>query len=405
MGMNKVRVLVLCGGRSAEHSVSVVSAGAILRHLDRRRYNVSVVWIDQKGKWHTVSDLQPLLNTSLRELPRLTLGSQVVPVGKLPGLALIPLNGRRAPLGLPSSLSTAKGRRAPLGLPSSLSTAKGRCEIANSPTVDVVFPALHGPMGEDGTVQGLLELAGVPYVGCGVLASAAAMDKDVALRLARQARVPTLPYLAFYVWEWKKDPAGWKRRIRNSFGYPVFVKPSRLGSSVGISKVRSPLQLGQAIQEAFRYDDKLIVEKALNGAREIEVSVLGEERPLVSVPGEVVPRHEFYTYEAKYLDPEGAELLVPAKLTAAQTWNVQELARRIFVALDGSGMARVDFLMNPRSGALYFGEINTIPGFTSISMYPRLWEASGISYSDLLDRLIRIALNRHRRRKGLRIVP
>jgi D-alanine-D-alanine ligase len=266
--------------------------------------------------------------------------------------------------------------------------------------VDVVFPVLHGTFGEDGTVQGLLELAGIPYVGAGVLGSAAGMDKDVMKRLFRDAGLPVVPWVLVLRGEWEQEPARVRRRIEKEIGYPLFVKPANLGSSVGISKVTRRRGLAAALSLGAEYDRKVLVEKAVE-AREIECSVLGNDRPQASVPGEVVPVNEFYDYEAKYLK-EGSELIIPAKLTPRQTKQVQELALGAFQAIDCAGMARVDFLLDRKTGKVFVNEINTIPGFTPISMYPKMWAASGIPYPQLLDRLLALALERQREKNRTR---
>ena len=259
--------------------------------------------------------------------------------------------------------------------------------------VDVFFPVLHGTFGEDGTVQGLLELAGIPYVGAGVLGSAAGMDKDVMKRLFRDAGLPVVPWILVLHSEWEQDHARVTRRNRKEIGFPLFIKPANLGSSVGISKVRTVKELEAAMNLAASFDRKVIVEEAVD-AREIECAVLGNEKPEASVAGEVVPVNEFYDYEAKYIK-EGSELIIPAKLTSRQEKQVREYAVRAFQAVDCAGMGRVDLLLDRRTGKLWVNEINTIPGFTPISMYPKLWEASGVSYSTLVDRLVQLALERH----------
>ena len=266
--------------------------------------------------------------------------------------------------------------------------------------IDVVFPVLHGTFGEDGTVQGLLELADIPYVGAGVLASAAGMDKDVMKRLFRDAGLPVVPWELILRSDWESDPGAVRKRIEKELRYPLFVKPVNLGSSVGISKVHDRRELAAALNLAAQYDRKILVEKGID-AREIECSVLGNDHPQASVPGEVVPVNEFYDYEAKYIK-EGSELVIPARLTARQTKQVREVAIRAFQAVDGAGMGRVDFLLDRKTGKVYLNEINTIPGFTSISMYPKLWEASGIPYPQLLDRLIELALERHQEKSRTR---
>jgi D-alanine-D-alanine ligase len=270
--------------------------------------------------------------------------------------------------------------------------------------IDVVFPVMHGPLCENGTIQGLLELADLPYVGCGVLASAVAMDKEMAKRLARDKGVSIVPHVPLKHEVWEKEKEQSARRIEKELGYPVFVKPANLGSSVGVEKVKEPSELDAALEDAFRYDRKVLVEAAIN-AREIEVSVLENLEtgadPLVSVPGEIAPAHEFYTYEAKYLDEKGAALIIPAKLDSEGTKLAQTMARNVFTALECEGMARVDLFLDRTSGEFLFNELNTIPGFTSISMYPRLWEASGINYQELLTKLVDLAVSRHERKRAL----
>ena len=367
--MKKLRVAVLYGGRSGEHEVSLQSAAAVINNLDRDRFEIVPVAIDKQGRWR-LNDL------SLIE------GKKSLPVFKDAPNVILPPNVADAETG--SALMPWSGGEAK--------------------AIDVVFPVVHGPLCEDGTIQGLLELADVPYVGCGVLASAVAMDKEMAKRVARDAGVPIVPYVSLKRDQWNKESERSAENIRRELGYPVFVKPANLGSSVGVHKVMEPAGLKAALDDAFRYDVKTLIETAID-AREIELAVLenpdaGEE-PLVSVPGEIDPTHEFYSYEAKYLDENGAELIIPAKLEAGQVKEVQEIARRAFSAIGCEGMARVDLLMDRSSGQFYFNELNTIPGFTSISMYPKLWEASGISYRELLSRLVDLAVARHERKRAL----
>ena len=367
--MRKLRVAVLYGGRSGEHEVSLQSAASVINNLDRERFEIVPVAIDKQGRWR-LNDL------SLLE------GKKSLPVFKdAPGVILPP--------------NPADAKTGSALMPWSGGEAKA---------IDVVFPVIHGPLCEDGTIQGLLELADVPYVGCGVLASAIAMDKEMAKRVVRDAGLPIVPYVALKQGRWKNDREHAAEMIRRQLGYPVFVKPANLGSSVGVHKVTNGAGLNVALEDAFRYDIKALVETAID-AREIELAVLenpdsGAE-PRVSVPGEINPTHEFYSYEAKYLDENGAELIIPAKLDAEQTKRVQEIARRAFSAVEGEGMARVDLLMDRSSGDFYFNELNTIPGFTSISMYPKMWEASGINYQELLSRLVDLAIARHERKKIL----
>jgi D-alanine-D-alanine ligase len=368
--MRKLRIAVLYGGRSGEHEVSLQSAASVINHLDRDRFEIVPVAIDKQGRW--------LLNDiSLLE------GKKSLPVFKEAPNVVLP----------PNVAETSSG--------SALIQLR---EGGQTKAIDVVFPVVHGPLCEDGTIQGLLELADVPYVGCGVLASAIAMDKEMAKRVARDAGIPIVPYIALKRERWKREKKVSADKIRQELGYPVFVKPANLGSSVGVHKVPDASGLNDAIEDAFSYDTKVLVEVAID-AREIELSVLENpeagDDPLVSVPGEINPTHEFYSYEAKYLDEKGAELIIPAKLDLEQAKVAQEIAKKIFSAIEGEGMARVDLLLDRTSGKLFFNELNTIPGFTSISMYPKMWEASGIPYQELLSRLVDLALSRHQRKKTL----
>jgi D-alanine-D-alanine ligase len=368
--MKKLRVAVLYGGRSGEHEVSLQSAASVINHLDRDRFEIVPVAIDKQGRWH-------LNDISLLE------GQKSLPVFKDAPAVVLPPN-----------VGDTEGSNA------LITWGEG----GEAKAIDVIFPVVHGPLCEDGTIQGLFELAAVPYVGCGVLASAIAMDKEMAKRVARDAGIPIVPYLTFKQTEWQKDKTEAAERIERELGYPVFVKPANLGSSVGVHKVKDATELNSALADAFRYDVKLLVETAID-AREIELAVLEDldpgAQPLVSVPGEINPTHEFYSYEAKYLDEKGAELIIPARLDEEQTKQVQEIGRRIFSAIECEGMARVDLLLDRKTGKFYFNELNTIPGFTSISMYPKMWEASGISYQELLSRLVDLAVARHGRRSAL----
>jgi D-alanine-D-alanine ligase len=371
--MKKIRVAVLYGGRSGEHEISLQSAASVIRNLDRERYEVVPIAINKQGRWlhNDVSLIQNLKS---------------LPVFKdAPGVVLMP---NPAPAG-----STAL-------LPAGPPAGKPALPIP----IDVVFPVMHGPLCEDGSVQGLLELADVPYVGCGVLASAVAMDKDVGKRLARDAGIPVVPFVAIKREQWIANRVQLESRIATELGYPVFVKPANLGSSVGVHKVKEPKGLASALEDAFRYDFKVLVEKSV-AAREIEVSVLENPAPggppLVSVPGEISPTHEFYSYEAKYLDENGATLVIPAKLAPEQVAMVQKIAAQAFLAFECEGMSRVDLFLDKQDGTFYFNEINTIPGFTSISMYPKMWEASGIPYAELLTRLIDLAIARQERKRRL----
>jgi D-alanine-D-alanine ligase len=358
----KLRVAILFGGKSAEHEISLISARNIVEAMDKKKYEIVSIGIDKQGRWF------------FDEGARLLRG---------PSPTRVRFHGR--------TNSTAV-------LPGATQSPMIRLVPRRALTeVDVVFPVLHGPFGEDGTVQGLLKLANVPFVGAGVLGSAVGMDKDVMKRLLRDAGIPIARFLVFERSSASKIDLSDVRRV---LGFPFFVKPANLGSSVGISKVNSQTQFRAAIREAFRYDNKIVIEENIRG-REIECSVLGNERPIASLPGEIVTRHDFYSYNAKYLDEKGAQLLIPANLSRRLVKEVQEIAVRSFKALCCEGMARVDFfLRNDRE--VFVNEINTIPGFTKISMYPKLWEASGLPYAELIDRLIRLALDRFRKEKKLR---
>jgi D-alanine-D-alanine ligase len=372
-GMNrkKLRVAVVYGGRSGEHEVSLRSAASVIRHLDASKYEIIPIGIDKQGRW-LLNDVSLIEKNS----------------------SSIPVHQRAAePVLLPPNPDASTSGLIRLGAP----TSGGR-------TIDVVFPVMHGTFCEDGTIQGLFELADLPYVGCGVLASAVGMDKEMAKRLARDAGIPIVPYFALKSDRWERDRASVGVRVERELGYPCFVKPSNAGSSVGVHKVKRAADLHAAIEDAFRFDTKILIEKGIN-AREIEVSVLENDilgsDPLVSTPGEINPTHEFYSYEAKYLDENGAELVIPARLDAAQTREVQRIGREAFEALECEGMARVDMFLDRVDGKLYFNEVNTLPGFTSISMYPKMWEASGMPYGELLDRLIALAMRRHDRKAKL----
>jgi D-alanine-D-alanine ligase len=353
----KIRLLLVFGGRSAEHEVSVVSAASVARALDPQRYDVIPVGIDKEGRWHLLPGPPALPARSSEELPSV---------------------GPEAGSGI--ALSREPGAR-------ELVTDAGEREA-----IDVALPMLHGPFGEDGTIQGLFELAGIPYVGAGVLASAVGMDKAVQKVLFRAAGLPVVRHEVVTEHEWREDPDAVAARAE-ALGTPLFVKPSNLGSSVGITKVKSLADLDQALEEAFRHGRKAVVEESAEGAREIEVAVLGNDDPVASLPAEIIPKAEFYDYRAKYLD-DSTELEVPARVPPEVVEELQRMAVTAFRAIDCAGMARVDFFYREPS-ELIVNEINTIPGFTEVSMYPRMWEVSGVVYADLLDRLIALALERH----------
>ena len=379
--MKKLRVGVIYGGRSSEHEVSIASAAAVFKHLDRKRYEPIAMRIEKDGRW-TLPDRPPtaLAAAEVIDQARLASAHSVRP-GREAHLVSYPTDDTVLTIDRVAG-SDENARVRGLGL-------------------DVVFPVLHGPYGEDGTVQGLLELANVPYVGAGVLASAVGMDKAF-MKVAFAARgLPLAPYRVLLSHEWRDRQQFHAQDIAEALGFPMFVKPANLGSSVGISKAKAATDLVSAIDLAFQFDRKVVVEAAVPAAREIEVGVLGNDAPEASVAGEIIPSREFYDYEAKYLD-EGSVPIIPAALDEKTNALVRRLAVEAFQAVDCSGLARVDFLLARESGALYVNEVNTLPGFTTISMYSKLWAASGLDYAALLDRLIALALERHAAKQGLR---
>ncbi len=358
-GSGKVRVAVLFGGQSEEHDVSLRSAQAVIDALDSDKYEVARIGVTRTGRWLSAGDpLAQLASAS--------------PLFALPDGAEPENQSREAPTG-ESVPAVFTG------------------------DVDVVFPVLHGPMGEDGTVQGMLELAGLPYVGSGVLGSAVAMDKAIAKTILDQAGLPQIPWQVVLRREWESEPTRIADWIDYKIGYPCFVKPANMGSSVGITKVHDRSELAGGMAEAGKHDRKIIVEQGVD-ARELEVSVLGNDEPIASVVGEIIPSNEFYDYNAKYVE-EGSQLLVPAQLEGKTLVQIQELAIDAFKALDLCGMARVDFFLDRQTDHIYINELNTIPGFTAISMYPMLWEATGIQLPELVDRLIALAVERHAERR------
>ncbi|TEU09879.1 MAG: D-alanine--D-alanine ligase [Anaerolineales bacterium] len=356
----KLRVAVIFGGQSGEHEVSVGSAQGIMKAMDKERDEIVPIGITKAGRWLTSGEPMKLLQSGGPGV------SAQVAEAEPETRELVPRSRRAL---VPGTRETGV------------------------PQVDVIFPVLHGPYGEDGTVQGLLELADIPYVGAGVLGSALGMDKIAMKAVFRSHGLPVVEHVAFKRKDWEQDPEAVMELIEKELGYPCFVKPANLGSSVGISKVHQRGELAPALALAARYDRRMLAERAVN-AREIEVSVLGNDEPIASLPGEIIPCREFYDYIAKYVD-DRSELIIPADLPPELTRRIQELAVAAFLAVDCAGMARVDFFLDKDTGELYVGELNTIPGFTPISMYPKLWEASGISYSELIDRLIELALERH----------
>jgi D-alanine-D-alanine ligase len=391
----KLRVGILFGGRSGEHEVSLLSAASVLKAIDKEKYEVVPIGITKEGRWLTPShaerllrgESQPQVQAVGRHLragdPETTPGAAVLAKGE--GVIVPPVPQSHGLVPFESASVSAAG---PAG--------------DHSIAVDVIFPVLHGTFGEDGTIQGLLELADIPYVGAGVLGSAAGMDKDVMKKLFAAAALPIVKHATILRAQWEERRKEVDREIERKVKYPVFVKPANLGSSVGISKARNRKELDTAIETAAGYDRKIVIEQGVGGARhkarELEVSVLGNDAPQASIAGEIVPSAEFYDYNAKYLD-EGSQLLIPAKINKKQMKDVQQMAVRAFQAVDCSGLARVDFLMDPKSEKIYLNEINTMPGFTSISMYPKLWAATGLGYQELIDRLIQLALERHEDKK------
>lgn len=358
----KIRVAILFGGKSAEHEVSLRSAKNIIASLDKNKYKPVLIGIDKKGGWHLNEASKKVLNANNPKLLKLNISEKSV--------ALVPERETGALIHLSNRQAAGK--------------------------VDVAFPILHGPYGEDGTIQGLLKLANIPFVGAGVLGSAVGMDKDVMKRLLREAGIPTAKFVVV-----KRGDKISFAKVVSQIGLPLFIKPANLGSSVGVSKVKNKDQLKKALAEAFRFDGKVLIESFVPG-REIECAILGNENPIASVAGEIIPQHghEFYSYDAKYIDPDGALLKIAVKLPNHILKKVQQMAIAAFKALCLDGMARVDFFLKP-NGEVIVNEINTIPGFTNISMYPKLWEASGISQTELIDRLIQLALERHNKENRL----
>ena len=358
----KIRVGILFGGKSAEHEVSLQSAKNVIEAIDRNKYDVQLLGIDRQGQWHGGDMSEFLLHKDNPHLIALNKSHD--------RLALIP--------GQSDENLIALANRQPIG------------------RLDVIFPVLHGPFGEDGTVQGLLKLAGIPFVGAGVLGSAIAMDKDVMKRLLRDAGIAIADFIVAHVHERAMVHF---EAIQERFGTPFFVKPANLGSSVGVHKVKDSNEFNDALDDAFRFDAKVIIEEFIDG-REIECAVLGKDNPIASVPGEILPFHDFYSYEAKYIDEHGAALEIPAKLPEDLVRKIKDLSIHAFKVLCCEGMARVDCFLK-EDGTVVMNEINTIPGFTTISMYPKLWEAGGISYGELIDRLIQLALERYKREQHL----
>jgi D-alanine-D-alanine ligase len=391
--MKKIRVGILFGGRSGEHEISLLSAASVFSAIDKNKYEVVPIGITKEGRWVTAADAERLLQGKVEDRKHLRAGDPEA----TPGAAVL---AKGEAVVVPPE-PQKHGSLTPFETDAS-SHALTRRATDRAIDVDVIFPVLHGTFGEDGTIQGLLELADLPYVGAGVLGSAAGMDKDIMKALFRAAGLPIVKHVTLLRGEWETQSKKVGKFVDSKLKYPVFVKPANLGSSVGISKAHDRKELGPAIEEAAKFDRKIVIEQGVGGrkqkAREIECSVLGNDNPEASLPGEIVPGTEFYDYNAKYLD-EGSQLIIPAKLSKGETKQVQRLAIAAFKAVDCSGLARVDFLMEPKSRKIYLNEINTMPGFTAISMYPKLWAASGVSYPDLIGRLIQLGLDRHEEKK------
>jgi D-alanine-D-alanine ligase len=362
--MAKIRVGVIFGGRSGEHEVSLASARSVMNAIDKQKYEVVPIGITKEGRWIASGDPMRALTAGDTSASR------------------------------PAALLGDPSRRGLM----QLADTERSIEATRLAELDVVFPVLHGTYGEDGTVQGLLELAGIPYVGAGVGGSVLGLDKAVFKDVMRAHGLPIVDSIILKRKDWDADPEATMDQIEGELDYPVFTKPANLGSSVGISKCHNRPELALGLADAARYDRKLIVEAAVPAAREIEVSVLGNDDPIASVPGEIIPSREFYSYEAKYIDDgdQASTLLIPAPLPQEMAKEVSDLAVRVYKAIDCAGMARVDFLLSGTTQELYVNEVNTIPGFTAISMYPKLWKASGISYPELIERLIDLAFERHR---------
>src|SRR6202041_994283 len=402
--MAKLRVGILFGGRSGEHEVSLLSAASVVKAIDKTKYEVVPIGITKDGRWLTAEHAERLLKGEAQKAagegarstqaamlragdPEATPGAAVLAAGES---VVVPPEPARRDAGLAPFQTDLK------------TDANLRRASDRAINVDVIFPVLHGTFGEDGTIQGLLELADIAYVGAGVRGSAAGMDKDIMKSLFRAAGLPIVKHVTVLRGEFEREPKKVQKLVASKLKYPVFVKPANLGSSVGISKAHDRKELGPAIAEAAKFDRKIVIEQGVGGkknkAREIECAVLGNDEPKASIAGEIIPCKEFYDYDAKYLS-EGSEAVIPAKITKAEMKTVQRLAIAAFKAVDCTGLARVDFLMDSKSRKIFVNEINTMPGFTAISMYPKMWVASGVSYPALIDRLIQLGIERHEDKK------
>jgi D-alanine-D-alanine ligase len=361
---SKIRIGVLYGGRSGEHDVSLCSAASVVSALDRNKYEVTAIGIDRDGRWYVQDKPEIIPDKDFGRILSL----------KKKGMWLVNHFEQKNKLHLYDLKNKNK-------------------EVI----VDVVIPVLHGTFGEDGTLQGLLELAMVPYVGADVTGSAVGMDKDIAKRLLKEAGIPVVPSLTINKQQWKDNAKIISKSALEKLGLPIFVKPVCTGSSVGVKKVKKKEMLAKAMNFAFQFDTRVMIEKTVD-CREIECAVLGNDNPAASVLGEIIPQHEFYSYEAKYIDPEGAKMKIPAQIKSSLAAKIRKAAVEGYMVLGCSSMARVDFFLDKKTNKFYLNEINTLPGFTSISMYPKLWEATGLKYSDLLDKLIALAFDRHKKK-------
>ena len=395
MAIKKIRVGILFGGRSGEHEVSLLSAASVLNAIDKNKYEVVPIGITKDGRWLTAEHAERLLKGDAGEGARTTQSNlRAGDPDATPGAAVLATGE--------SVVVPPEPARRGAGLTPFQSDANLRRASDRAINVEVIFPVLHGTFGEDGTIQGLLELADIAYVGAGVLGSSAGMDKDIMKSLFRAAGLPIVKHVTVLRSQFEGEPKKVQKQVETKLKYPVFVKPANLGSSVGISKAHDRKELGPAIAEAAKFDRKIVIEEGVGGknnkAREIECAVLGNDDPKASIAGEIIPCKEFYDYDAKYL-VQGSEPVIPAKLSKAEMKTVQKLAIAAFQAVDCTGLARVDFLMDPKSRKMFVNEINTMPGFTSISMYPKLWAATGVSYPELIDRLIQLGIERHEDKK------
>ena len=383
---NKINLGILFGGRSCEHEVSVTSATSILNAIDREKYNVHLIGIDKSGRWQLGKDIESITRDgAVAEL------GQKQPE-RLPGITTAP-DSTPVSMGLHNNgnltVSPADPMDSESGSPPSL------------PSLDVIFPVLHGTFGEDGTLQGVLEMAGIPYVGCGVAASALAMDKALAKMVFESAGLPQAPYLVATAFHWNQSNNQVLDDVEQNLGYAVFVKPANLGSSVGVGKAKNRQELLDAINHALEFDNKIVIEQSMENCYEIECAVLGNQHPEPSVLGEIIPGDEFYSYETKYIDDK-SQLVIPAPIDEKTTAQVRKMAVEAFRAIDGAGLSRVDFFVHRQTMEITLNEVNTLPGFTPISMYPQLWAASGLPYPDLIDRLIELAIEQQKSKQSLK---